>query len=133
MIAPTKIVAEKVGSGIVQIAIALIGVIGSLGVAYITTGAKFKSEVDDASLRIASLSKEVGESKNIAQELQTKLSTQQGEVEKRIAELRQQLSSAESKNTEFQQKLDSLRNDIDTSAESQRSKRDCNCGYKEHK
>lgn len=107
--------AENGTSGRVQIAIAIIGVLGSLGVAYLTTGVKFKSDVDDASLKIASLSKEVQESKGLAQELQTALTSQRGDLDKRIAGLQQQLSDAESKNADFQAKLDSLRNDIDSS------------------
>jgi len=39
------IMSEKSSSGILQVAIALIGILGSLGVAFITTGYQFKEEL----------------------------------------------------------------------------------------
>jgi septal ring factor EnvC (AmiA/AmiB activator) len=106
---------KSASSGIIQVAIALIGVLGSLGVAYITTGAKFKSEVDEARVKITEAQKDVGELKKSAQDIDAKLTSQQGAVEKRIAELQTQLLAAESKNKEFQDQLASFRTSIESS------------------
>jgi septal ring factor EnvC (AmiA/AmiB activator) len=106
---------EKGSSGIIQVAIALIGVLGSLGVAYITTGAKFQSELQAARVDINKFSKDLDEMKKSAQDIDAKLTSQQGAVEKRIAELQTQLLAAENKNKEFQDQLASLRTAIETS------------------
>jgi septal ring factor EnvC (AmiA/AmiB activator) len=106
---------EKGSSGIIQVAIALIGVLGSLGVAYITTGAKFQSELQAARVDINKFSGDLDEMKKSAQDIDAKLTFQQGAVEKRIAELQTQLLAAENKNKEFQDQLASLRTAIETS------------------
>jgi septal ring factor EnvC (AmiA/AmiB activator) len=106
---------EKGSSGIIQVAIALIGVLGSLGVAYITTGAKFQSELQAARVDINKFSGDLDEMKKSAQDIDAKLTSQQGAVEKRIAELQTQLLAAENKNKEFQDQLASLRTAIETS------------------
>jgi septal ring factor EnvC (AmiA/AmiB activator) len=106
---------EKGSSGIIQVAIALIGVLGSLGVAYITTGAKFQSELQAARVDINKFSRDLDEMKKSAQDIDAKLTFQQGAVEKRIAELQTQLLAAENKNKEFQDQLASLRTAIETS------------------
>jgi chromosome segregation ATPase len=116
---------EKGSSGVIQVTIALIGVLGSLGVAYITTGAKFKSEVDEARVKITDAQRDVGELKSSAQDLkakltsqeaeETRLASQQGAFDERISKLQEQLSAAENKNKEFQDQLAELRTFIDSS------------------
>jgi hypothetical protein len=83
---------EKGSSGVIQIVIALITV---LGVAYITTGAKFQSELQSAKVDINKFSKDLDEMKKSAQGIDAKLTSQQSAVEKRIAELQTQLLAAE--------------------------------------
>ena len=50
---------EKVSKAFVQIVIALIGVIGSIAVAYITTGAKFSSELASHQVQISKIDERV--------------------------------------------------------------------------
>ena len=106
---------DRGSSGIVQVVIAFITVIGSLGVAYITTGKTFESEVNQAKLRIEELQKQAAAANALAEEVREKLLKQEGQVEQRMADLKSQLDLADKKNGEFQQLLASLKEEVEAS------------------
>ena len=106
---------DRGSSGIVQVVIAFITVIGSLGVAYITTGKTFESEVNQAKLRIEELQKQAAAANALAADVKDKLLTQQGQVDQRMADLKSQLDLADQKNGEFQDLLASLQKEIESS------------------
>ena len=93
---------EKGGSSLVQVVIALITVLGSLGVAYITTGYQFKKELQAAQSEVTYL-KTQGQ----------KIDAKQSEVEQRIAELTKLLNDAEAKNTQLQDQLVTKNNELE--------------------
>jgi uncharacterized protein YoxC len=97
--------AEKGSSGFLQIAIALIGVAGSLGVAWITTGAKFESELNISKETINLLRQQVDQFKPTMDSLGRK----QDEANKKISELTDLLKSATDKNAELQQNLSEVK------------------------
>jgi predicted nucleic acid-binding Zn-ribbon protein len=106
---------DRGSSGIVQVVIAFITVIGSLGVAYITTGKTFESEVNQAKLRIEELQKQSAAANALAEEVREKLLKQEGQVEQRMADLKSQLDLVDQKNGEFQQLLASLKEEVESS------------------
>ena len=106
---------DRGSSGIVQVVIAFITVIGSLGVAYITTGKTFESEVNQAKLRIEELQKQAAAANALAEEVREKLLKQEGQVDQRMADLKSQLDLVDQKNGEFQRLLASLKEEVESS------------------
>lgn len=97
--------AEKSSSGLLQVVIALIGVAGSLGVAWLTTGAKFESELNISKETVNSLRQQIDQFKPTIDSLGGK----QDEADKKINELSKLLKEAAGKNDELQQNLSELK------------------------
>lgn len=85
--------------------IALIGVAGSLGVAWLTTGAKFESELNISKETVNSLRQQIDQFKPTIDSLGGK----QDEADKKINELSKLLKEAAGKNDELQQNLSELK------------------------
>jgi predicted nucleic acid-binding Zn-ribbon protein len=114
------IMSEKSSSGIIQMAIALIGILGSLGVAYITTGYQFKEELHKAQVNVNDLQKQ-GQDIHAAQT----------DVSGQISNLKKLLSDADAKNSALQEQLvaknGELQKRLETlTAEIEKSKTDIN-------
>jgi uncharacterized protein HemX len=75
---------ERPASGLVHIAVAVIGVAGSLGVAWLTTSARFNQELDRSGSDLTELRKSL-------EEAQAKLARQQREVDQKVADVEQRL------------------------------------------
>jgi chromosome segregation ATPase len=99
-------------SGLVQVAIALIGVVGSLGVAWITTGTKFESELSRSQETIVSLRQQVDQLNSTFKPTIESLTRQQDEANKKIGELSELLKATEGKNTELQNILAEIKAQI---------------------
>jgi septal ring factor EnvC (AmiA/AmiB activator) len=102
---------DKSTSGIVQVAIALIGVLGSLGVAYVTTGATFKKELQE---NVKGVEKLTSEQTQVDQRI-AEMKKQVADAESKNLELQQQVSQAVSKNNELEQNMVALKSDIEAS------------------
>jgi uncharacterized coiled-coil DUF342 family protein len=98
---------EKSSSGLIQIAIALIGVAGSLGVAWITTGAKFESELKDNQASVSKLQSEI-------ETIKGNLTAKIEEANKQLAEMRILLDSAKSENASMLAHLNEIKAQIET-------------------
>lgn len=100
---------EKSSSGLLQVVIALIGVAGSLGVAWITTGAKFESELNKSQETISSLRLQVDQLNSTLKPTVESLTRRQEEANRKISELSELLKAAADKNAELQQNLAELK------------------------
>jgi chromosome segregation ATPase len=105
---------EKGISGLVQIAIAAIGVIGSLGVAYITTGAKFESELKENQNSVVTLRGDVNRMSGTLNPMIETLGKKQSEVDQKITELNGLLQATTDKNAELERNLATLQAQIET-------------------
>jgi chromosome segregation ATPase len=105
---------EKGISGLVQIAIAAIGVIGSLGVAYITTGAKFESELKEIQNSVVTLRGDVNRMSGTLNPMIETLGKKQSEVDQKITELNGLLQATTDKNAELERNLATLQAQIET-------------------
>ena len=99
--------AEDKGSALAAILIAVIGLIGSLGGAWITTGSKFESELRDNQASVKSLQNEIGS-------LKSQLSGKIDEANRQLVEMRQLLGSAQKENEALQARINDLKSQIDT-------------------
>jgi uncharacterized coiled-coil DUF342 family protein len=99
--------AEDKGSALTAILIAVIGLIGSLGGAWITTGSKFESELKDNQASVKSLQNEIGS-------LKSQLSGKIDEANRQLVEMRQLLGSAQKENEALQARINDLKSHIDT-------------------
>jgi chromosome segregation ATPase len=99
--------AEDKGSVLTAILIAVIGLIGSLGGAWITTGSKFESELRDNQASVKSLQNEIGS-------LKSQLSGKIDEANRQLVEMRQLLGSAQKENEALQALINDLKSQIDT-------------------
>jgi peptidoglycan hydrolase CwlO-like protein len=104
---------ERGLSGFVQIAIAAIGVIGSLGVAWITTGAKFESELKQNQESVVTLRKDVSQMSGTLNPMIDTLGRKQSEVDQKITELNGLLQATTDKNAELERNLAALQVQID--------------------
>jgi chromosome segregation ATPase len=100
---------EKSSSGFVQVAMTLITVAGSLGVAWITTGAKFESELNKNQETVNSLRQQVEQLNSTVKPTIESLAKQQNEANKRISDLSELLKAAADKNAELQQNLSEVK------------------------
>jgi chromosome segregation ATPase len=98
--------AEEKGSALAPIVIAIIGLIGSLGGAWITTGSKFESELRDNQASVKNLQTEIESVKN-------QLSGKIDEANRQLATMRELLGSAQKENETLQARLDELKSQID--------------------
>ena len=105
---------EKGISGFVQIAIAVIGVLGSLGVAWITTGAKFESELKENQASVNTLRTDVNQISGTINPVIDTLGKKQAEVDQKISELTGLLQTATEKNSELERNLASIQAKIDS-------------------
>ena len=105
---------ERGLSGLVQIAIAAIGVIGSLGVAWITTGAKFESELKENQNSVVTLRKDVNQMSGTLNPMIDTLGRKQSEVDQKITELNGLLQATTDKNAELERNLAALQGQIET-------------------
>jgi chromosome segregation ATPase len=99
--------AEDKGSALTAVLIAVIGLIGSLGGAWITTGSKFESELRDNQASVKSLQNEIGS-------LKGQLSGKIDEANRQLVEMRQLLGSAQKENEALQARINDLKSHIDT-------------------
>lgn len=97
---------EKSSSGLIQVVIALIGVVGSLGVAWITTGAKFESELKDNQASVSKLQNEI-------ETIKGNLTGKIEEANKQLAEMRDLLISAKKENESMLAHLNELKAQIE--------------------
>lgn len=100
---------EKSSSGLVQVAMTLITVAGSLGVAWITTGAKFESELNKSQETVNALRQQVEQFNSTIKPTIESLTKQQDEANKKITELSDLLKTAADKNAELQQNLSEVK------------------------
>jgi peptidoglycan hydrolase CwlO-like protein len=105
---------ERGLSGFVQIAIAAIGVIGSLGVAWITTGAKFESELKENQESVVTLRKDVNQMSGTLNPMIDTLGRKQSEVDQKMTELNGLLQATTDKNAELERNLAALQVQIDS-------------------
>jgi peptidoglycan hydrolase CwlO-like protein len=98
---------EKGMSGGIQIAIAIIGLIGSLGVAWITTGNKFESELRENQSSVKSLQTEI-------QSVKDQLSAKIEESNKQLAEMKDLLASARKENESLLARINELKTQIES-------------------
>jgi uncharacterized coiled-coil DUF342 family protein len=98
---------EKGMSGGIQIAIATIGLIGSLGVAWITTGNKFESELRENQSSVKSLQTEI-------QSVKDQLSAKIEESNKQLAEMKDLLASARKENESLLARINELKTQIES-------------------
>jgi chromosome segregation ATPase len=98
--------AEEKGLALTPIAIAIIGLIGSLGGAWITTGSKFESELRENQASVKNLQSEIESVKN-------QLSGKIDEANRQLATLRELLGSAQKENETLQASLNDLKSQID--------------------
>jgi uncharacterized protein YoxC len=101
-------------SGFVQIAIAAIGVIGSLGVAWITTGAKFESELKENQKSVSTLRNDVSQISGTLNPMIDTLAKKQSEVDQKIIELNGLLQATTDKNAELERNLAELQTKINS-------------------
>lgn len=76
--------AERHASGLVHILVAVIGVVGSLGVAWITTQAKFSQELDSRAGEVTAL-------RSRLEEAEQRLGRQQQEMDRKVAAVDERL------------------------------------------
>jgi len=98
--------AEEKGSALAPIAIAVIGLIGSLGGAWITTGSKFESELKDNQASVKGLQNEI-------ESIKSQLSGKIDEATRQLAEMRLLLASAQKENEALQARINDLKSQID--------------------
>ena len=98
---------EKGMSGGIQIAIAIIGLIGSLGVAWITTGNKFESELQQNQSSVKNLQTEI-------QSVKDQLSAKIEESNKQLAEMKDLLASARKENESLLARINELKAQIES-------------------
>jgi chromosome segregation ATPase len=82
---------------------------GSLGVAWITTGAKFESELNKNQETISSLRLQVDQLNSTLKPTVESLTRQQEEANRKISELSDLLKAAADKNAELQQNLSEVK------------------------
>jgi len=99
--------AEEKGSAITAVLIAVIGLVGSLGGAWITTGSKFESELKDNQASVKDLQNEIGN-------LKSQLSGKIDEANRQLVEMRQLLGSAQKENEALQARINDIKSQIDT-------------------
>ena len=99
--------AEEKGSALAPIVIAVIGLIGSLGGAWITTGSKFESELKDNQSSVKALQNEI-------ESVKGQLSGKIDEANRQLVEMRQLLSSAQKENEALQARINDIKSQIDT-------------------
>jgi septal ring factor EnvC (AmiA/AmiB activator) len=100
---------EKSSSGFVQIAIAFITLAGSLGGAWIATGAKFESELNVNKESISALRQQVDQLNGTIKPTIESLAKKQDEANRKVSELSDLLKAASDKNAELQQNLTELK------------------------
>jgi len=98
--------ADEKGSALAPIIIAVIGLIGSLGGAWIATGSRFESELKENQESVKDLQNEIG---NIKSQLSGKID----EANKQLVEMRQLLGSAQKENEALQARINDLKSQID--------------------
>ncbi|MGE0128145.1 MAG: hypothetical protein AB7U82_08695 [Blastocatellales bacterium] len=99
--------AEEKGSALAAIVIAIIGLIGSLGGAWITTGSKFESELKENQTSVKNLQNEV-------ESVKDQLSGKIDEANRQLVAMRELLNSAQKENETLQASLNDLKSQIDS-------------------
>jgi peptidoglycan hydrolase CwlO-like protein len=97
---------EKNSTAMVPVLIAVIGLVGSLGGAWITTGSKFESELKDNQASVKSLQADLDEVKK-------QLTGKIDEANKQLAEMRTLLESAKKENVALQDRIKDLNTQIE--------------------
>ncbi len=91
---------ENSSSSMTQIVMTVITVLGSLGVAYLTTGAKFASELSSNQAAV--------------QQLKTELQSVKNDTGKQVADMKALLISATGQNKELQTQIAALKTQIES-------------------
>jgi chromosome segregation ATPase len=97
---------EKDSTAMVPVLIAVIGLVGSLGGAWITTGSKFESELKDNQASVKSLQADLDEVKK-------QLTGKIDEANKQLAEMRTLLESAKKENVALQDRIKDLNTQVE--------------------
>jgi chromosome segregation ATPase len=97
---------EKNSTAMVPVLIAVIGLVGSLGGAWITTGSKFESELKDNQASVKSLQADLDEVKK-------QLTGKIDEANKQLAEMRTLLESAKKENLALQDRIKDLNTQVE--------------------